>query len=159
MTDTTCPRCDAPAPPGARGCARCGYSFLEDSGPGRKGPHPSARQAVVAVGATAVLAVAVAGVALLTGGGDGGAVASDSSAGTQLDRLAPHPISTPAAERLLERRYFGTKSDESASVSCSGRIPEPAHSVRRCRVHYPGGMERRVVLVTTANGQEVITQP
>jgi hypothetical protein len=158
MTDTTCPRCDAPAPPGARGCARCGYSFLEDAGPGRRAPRPSTRQAVVGVGATAVVAVAVAGVALLTGRGEGGAVASDSS-GTQLDRLASHPISTPAAERLLERRYFGTRNDESASVSCSGRIAAPAHSVRRCLVHYPSGIERRVVLVTTANGQEVITEP
>jgi hypothetical protein len=156
MTDTACPRCDAPAPAGARSCARCGYGFIEDAERGRR---LTARQAMAAVGAIAVVAVAVAGVALVAGGGDDGAVASDSSAGTQLDRLASHPISTPTAERLLARRYFGMKRDESASVSCSRRVPEPAHSVRHCMVHYPVGIERRVVLLTTANGEEVITEP
>ena len=32
---TSCPNCDAPAKPGARVCATCGYRFLEDRRPGR----------------------------------------------------------------------------------------------------------------------------
>ena len=49
-------------------------------------------------------------------------------------------------------------SDE-ADVSCSGRIAKPAHSVRRCRVHYPGGAERRIAVLTNARGAEVLSKP
>ena len=44
-------------------------------------------------------------------------------------------------------------------MTCSGRIPKPAHSVRRCRVHYPGGAERRIVVLTNARGAEVLSRP
>jgi hypothetical protein len=91
--------------------------------------------------------------------GDGDLIASSAESQRHLDTLSAHPIPTSIAERLLERRYFGTRNDESASVSCSGRIAKPAHSVRRCIVHYPGGIERRVALITNANGAEVISKP
>jgi hypothetical protein len=156
MTDTTCPSCDAPAPAGARGCARCGYRFLE------AGPGPRERRSLrpVAAGGGALGVAAIAAVlavsALGTGDGD---LASSGEAQFHLDILAAHPVPTSVAERLLERRYFGTRNDESATVGCSGRIAKPAHSVRRCIVHYPGGIERRVVLLTRANGAEVISKP
>jgi ribosomal protein L40E len=156
MTDTTCPSCDAPAPAGARSCTRCGYRFLE-AGPGPR-ERPSLRPVALYAGALAVAgAAAVLAVGAL--GGGGGDVARSSEPQAHLDMLAEHPISTPAAERLLKRRYIGTRNDESASVRCSGRMPKPAHSVRRCLVHYPGGIERRVILLTTANGAEVISKP
>jgi hypothetical protein len=156
MTDTTCPSCDAPAAAGARSCARCGYRFLE-AGPG---PHerPSLRPLAIGGGALALVGVAAVLAVIAIGGGDDG-VASSSAPVTHLDILAEHPLPTGVAEGLLERRYFGTRNDESASVSCSGRIPKPAHSVRRCIVHYPGGVERRVVLLTSANGAEIISKP
>jgi hypothetical protein len=156
MTDTTCPSCDAPAPAGARGCARCGYRFLE-AGPGPR-ERPSLRP--LALGGAAL---AVAGVAAVLAvgalGGDGDDVARSSEPQRYLDILVPHPVSTSAAERLLKRRYFGARNDESATVQCSGRVAKPAHSVRRCIVHYPNGIERRVVLITSANGAEVISNP
>ena len=156
MTDTTCPSCDAPAPAGARSCARCGYRFLE-AGQGSR-ERPSLRPVALYAGALAVAgAAAVLAVGAL-GGGDGD-VARSSEPQAHLEMLSEHPISTPAAERLLKQRYIGTRNDESASVRCSGRVPKPAHSVRRCLVHYPGGIERRVILLTTANGAEVISKP
>jgi ribosomal protein L40E len=156
MTDTTCPSCDAPASAGARSCTRCGYRFLEAAPGSRK--RPSLRPVVLYAGALAVAgAAAVLAVGALGGGDDGDARSSEPQA--HLDILSEHPISTPHAERLLKRRYIGTRNDESASVSCSGRVPKPAHSVRRCIVHYPGGIERRVVVLTSANGAEVISKP
>jgi ribosomal protein L40E len=156
MTDTTCPSCDAPAPAGARGCTRCGYRFLE-AGPGPR-ERPSLRPVALYAGALAVAGAAAVLAAGVLGGGDG-EIARSSELQTHLDIVSEHPISTPAAERLLKQRYIGTRNDESASVHCSGRVPKPAHSVRRCIVHYPGGIERRVVLLTTANGAEVISKP
>jgi ribosomal protein L40E len=156
MTDTTCPSCDAPAPAGARSCARCGYRFLEAA----RGPRerPSLRPVALYAGALAVAgAAAVLAVGTL-GGGDGD-LARSGEPRSHLAILAEHPVATPAAERLLKRRYIGTRNDESASVRCSGRVAKPAHSVRRCIVHYPGGIERRVVLLTSASGAEVLTEP
>ena len=49
--------------------------------------------------------------------------------------------------------------DDEADVTCSGRIPKPAHSVRRCRIHYPGGAERRIAVLTNARGAEVLSRP
>jgi len=155
-TDTTCPSCDAPAPAGSRRCARCGYRFLE-AGPGPR-ERPSLRPVVVGAGALAVAAIAAVLALSALGTGDEG-VATSAEPQAHLDLLSEHPIPTVVAERLLKRRYFGTRNDESASVSCSGRIPKPAHSVRRCIVHYPGGIERRVVLLTSANGAEVVSKP
>jgi hypothetical protein len=156
MTDTTCPSCDAPAPAGARSCARCGYRFLE-AGPAPR-ERPSLRPLAIAAGALAV-AVIAAVLAMSALSGDDDLIASSAGSQRHLDTLSAHPIPTGIAERLLERRYFGTRNDESASVSCSGRIAKPAHSVRRCIVHYPGGIERRVALITNANGAEVISKP
>jgi ribosomal protein L40E len=156
MTDTTCPSCDAPAPAGARSCTRCGYQFLEAAPSTRE--RPSLRPVALYAGALAVAgAAAVLAVGTL-GGGDSD-VARSSEPQAHLDIISERPISTPRAERLLKQRYIGTRNDESASVRCSGRVPKPAHSVRRCIVHYPGGIERVVVLITSANGAEVISKP
>ena len=157
MSDTTCPSCDAPAPAGARRCSRCGYRFVEHA-PGRHG-RPSLRP--VAFGGTALALLTAAAVLALNavGTGDDGGATRSSATQSHLDILSAHPVGTRAAERLLDQRYIGVRDDESASVHCSGRVPKPAHSVRRCIVHYPGGVERRVVLLTMANGAEVISKP
>ena len=95
---------------------------------------------------------------LLTSGGDDRPSAEPVR--SHLDVLSPHPLGTAAVERRLERRVLGVRRfDESSFVHCSGRIPQPAHSVRRCRVSYPGGGVLRVVMLTTANGAEVISEP
>jgi ribosomal protein L40E len=160
MTDTTCPSCDAPAPARARRCARCGYRFVEDGAGERTHPRPTGRHLAVALGVAALVAVSVAGAALMGGGGeDDNAAAGEAAPPAHLDILSAHPLATRAAERLLKQRYIGVRNDESASVRCSGRVPKPAHSVRRCIVHYPGGVERRVVLLTSANGSEVLSKP
>jgi hypothetical protein len=156
MTDTACPSCDAPAPAGAQRCSRCGYRFLEG---GDRPARPRPRLSRLVVGSTALVAVAVAAIVWAGGGADRHA-ANPEPVRSHLDVLSPHPIGTAAAERLLEQRFLGVrKDDESAFVRCSGRIPRPAHSVRICRVSYPGGGRLRVVLLTTANGAEVISEP
>ncbi len=158
MTDTTCPSCDAPAPARARTCARCGYRFLETGEGERSHPRPSGRQLAIALCVAALVAVSVAGVALLGRGGDDSSAASDPSPQAQLDVLSADPVATHTAERLLKQRYIGVRDDESAFVQCSDRVPKPAHSVRRCVVHYPGGAERTIVLITNANGAEVLSE-
>jgi|SRR5215211_4634344 len=156
MTDTTCPSCDAPAPAGSHRCSRCGYRFLEGGG-GR--PRPRLHVSRFGVGAAAIAAVALLAIVLMTGGGDRRSAAPEPVT-SHLDVISPHPLGTTAVERRLEQRFLGVrKDDESAFVHCSGRIPQPAHSVRRCRVSYPGGGLLRVVLLTTANGAEVISEP
>jgi hypothetical protein len=105
-----------------------------------------------------VLATVALLAVLLTSGGDDRPSAEPVT--SHLDVLSPHPLGTAAVERRLERRFLGVRRfDESSFVHCSGRIPQPAHSVRRCRVSYPGGGVLRVVMLTTANGAEVISEP
>jgi ribosomal protein L40E len=157
MTDTTCPQCNAPAPAGARTCSRCGYRFIEGGGgPRRARPRVSA----VAYGAAALAAVAVAAVLIVSAPGGGGATEPPGEpVATHLQVLAKHPLATREAERLLEDRYFSIPNDDESDVHCSGRIPKPAHSVRRCELRYPGGTIRTVVVLTTANGAEVLSKP
>jgi ribosomal protein L40E len=159
MTDTTCPSCDAPTPARARACARCGYRFLETGEGERTHPRPSGRQLGVALGVGAlVAAVTVAGVALIGADEDRSTAANRASPPARLEVLSPRPLATRAAERVLKQRYIGVRNDESAFVQCSGREARPAHSVRRCVVHYPGGQERTFVLLTNASGAEVLSE-
>ena len=155
MTDITCPQCDAPAPARARGCARCGYRFLED-GEARRPPRPGPR--AIGYGAAALVGVVAVAAVLVLGRGSEQPNAAEPFA-THLEVLSPHPIGPHAAERLLEDRYFTIPNDDESDVHCSGRIPKPAHSVRRCELRYPGGTIRTVVLLTTANGAEVLSKP
>jgi hypothetical protein len=158
MTDPTCPSCDAPAPARARVCARCGYRFFEDGGAADHLPRPDRAVLTVAAGAAALVILAVAAVLLVTGG--------DASESTAVATPAPHltvlsqdPLTKRALERVLEERYLPVPDDDEADVTCSRRIPEPAHSVRRCSVHYPGGAERRIAILTNARGAEVLSKP
>jgi hypothetical protein len=159
MADTTCPSCDAPAAPGARRCARCGYVFVEDGGrpPRRVGGRAAgtAAAALVAIGSVA------AGVAALAAGGGGDEMVSAGvtpASSARLERLSAHPLSNRAAERLLTERFLPVPDDDESDVTCSRRVARPAHSVRRCHVLYPGGVERVIVLVTNASGAEVISE-
>jgi hypothetical protein len=160
MTDTTCPSCDAPAPARAHACARCGYRFFEDGGPAAHLPRPGRTALTLGAAATAVVAAAIA-VILVVAGGGGTAETEDATAAA-----APHPavlskvpMSRRAAERLLEERYLPVPDDDEADVTCSGRIPKPAYSVRRCSVRYPGGSAREIVVLTNPLGQEVLIKP
>jgi hypothetical protein len=62
-------------------------------------------------------------------------------------------------EAAIEQVYVPLRDDDTAAVSCSGREAKPAHSVRRCEVRYPNGTERRVVVLTNARGNEVLSKP
>ena len=160
--DTTCPSCDGPARPGASRCTRCGYRFLED-GAAVPRPRPSGRGAVAVLAACALAALAVA-VVVIAGGGDDAdqAAAVDSPQPVHLDVLSAHPLSTLDMERALTQRYLGIPDDDESDVRCSRREPRPAHSVRRCHILYPGGTDhtiRTVVVITTANGAEVLSEP
>jgi hypothetical protein len=107
----------------------------------------------------ALLAIAVAGVAAIAGGDDEEAAAGLEAQQAHLQVLSRHPLSTPAAERALTQRYLSIPDDDQTDIRCLRREPRPAHSVRRCYILYPGGMNRRVVLITTANGAEVLSEP
>jgi hypothetical protein len=156
---TTCPSCDAPAPDRARACTRCGYRFFEDGGPADHLPRPD-RTTLTIGAAVTVLTIGAIAVAMFLSGGEGGRdTASGASASSHLTVLSGHPLSRRALERVLEARYLPIPDDDEADVTCSGRIPKPAHSVRRCRVHYPGGFERRIAVLTNARGDEVLSKP
>jgi hypothetical protein len=156
---TTCPSCDAPAPDRARACARCGYRFFEDGGPTGRLPRPDRRALTLGAAATAVAIVAIAAAVLLTGEGGNNETAAGATASAHLTILSQHPLSRRALERSLEARYLPIPDDDEAAVRCSGRIPMPSHSVRRCRIHYPGGAERRIAVLTNARGAEVLSRP
>jgi hypothetical protein len=157
MTATTCPSCDAPAPARARSCPRCGYRFFEDGGPGEHLPRPD--RVTLALGLGVAVLVVVIAVAVLVSGGNESDETASAAPRAHLTVLSPHPLSRLPLERVLEDRYLPVPDDDEADVTCSGRIAKPAHSVRRCRVHYPGGAERRVAVVTSANGAEILTKP
>jgi hypothetical protein len=145
----SCPNCDARAPVGARACPSCGCDFV-----GGERMSLRVRPAVLAGGA---LAAAAAALAVTLGGGDDAPAPAPDRAGPEL--LSEHPLSTRAAERLLEARFTSLRDDDSAAARCSARRPEPAHAVRRCRIRYPGGAERTVLLVMNARGRELLTEP
>jgi hypothetical protein len=113
---------------------------------------------LVAAGALA----AVAAVLLVSRGGDESKAdrsARDTTPTAHLEVLSPHPLATRATERLLTERYLAVPDDDETDVRCAAREPMPAHSVRRCRVLYPGGVNRTVVVITNANGAEVLSEP
>ena len=159
----SCPSCDAPVAVSARTCASCGYPLLEDEARPRReraGGRADGRPSLLpfAVGAAALAGVLVA-VALLAGGGgepgpDGSAEPDARTADRpSLEILSQHPLSGREMERLLAER-FGELPDGDAHVSCSGLVAKPAHAVRRCRLLYPHGLERLVILLTDARGRE-----
>jgi hypothetical protein len=156
--DTACPNCDAPVPARARTCPACGYRFFEDGGPANHLPRPDRAALTIGAAAAVLVIVAIAVTVLLTGGGGDENTAS-ATATNHLTVLSPSPLSRRALERVLEERYLPIPDDDEADVTCSGRIPKPAHSVRRCRVHYPGGAERRIAVLTNARGAEVLSKP
>jgi hypothetical protein len=148
----SCPNCDAPAPPGARFCENCGYRFLEDRRPGR-----------ALLAGAALAALVVAAVIVIPGGDD--ASPNDVENGRAPDSprvptelLSDHPLSARQAERRLEARFTSPEDDDSAAVSCASRQPRPAHAIRQCRVRYPNGAERRVVVLLDARGRELLAE-
>jgi hypothetical protein len=156
MTETACPSCDAPAAPGARRCASCGYRFVEDVG---AAPRPRIGRRALGIGATALAAAAAVLATIVLIGGDGDDTVARGAPGGHLPVLAEHPLSRLSLERILEERLLPVPDDDESDVHCSGRIAKPAHSVRRCYVTYPGGTRNRVSVLTTARGTEVLSRP
>ena len=139
----SCPNCDTPAQPRGRVCTNCGYRFLEDRRPGRS-----------------LLAAALFA---LPGGDDPQPVDVEKGRAPDLPRvptelISEHPLSAREAERRLEARFTSPKDDDSAAVRCAGREPRPAHAIRRCRIRYPNGSQRRVVVLLDARGRELLSE-
>jgi hypothetical protein len=154
MSGTSCPRCDAPAAAGARTCAGCGYRFVEDVGAARRpSPWP-----LVGAGAVAALVV-VAVVAIADGGEDNDRTAAAQPAAPRLQIISERPLSTPRVETAIEELYIPLRDDDAGAVACTGRVAKPAHSVRRCEIRYANGTDRRVVVLTNARGNEVLSKP
>ena len=115
--------------------------------------------ALAAGGAAVAVVAAVVVLALLLSGGTNEEPAAGAGPSAHLPVLAEHPLGRRALERVLEERFLPVPDDDEADVTCSARIPEPAHSLRRCRVAYPGGSGREVVVLTNAAGAEVLAEP
>jgi hypothetical protein len=152
----SCPNCDAPAPPGARVCSTCGYRFLEDRRPGRT---------LLAVAVAA--AVVAAAVIVIPGGDDGRTAGAEKGRAPDRPRvvtelLSGRPLSAREAEGRLEARCTSPGDDDSAAVRCAvrcaGREPRPAHAIRHCRVRYPNGTQRKVVVLLDARGRELLSE-
>ena len=148
----SCPNCDAPASPGARACASCGYRFLEDRRPGR-----------ALLVAAAVAALVAAAVIVIPGGDDAQPADVEQGRPPDLPRvptelLSEHPLSAREVERRLEARFTSSRDDDSAAVRCAGREPRPAHAIRYCQVRYPNGTQRRVVVLLDARGRELLNE-
>jgi hypothetical protein len=146
MAHLSCPACGTWAAAHADECAACGYRFVERGGRRRRVPR-------AAVGAVLAAAAAVAAVALLAGRDD-----PEPAARTGLEVLSTRPLSTPAAERRLEARFTSSQDDDSAAARCSALEPRPLHVIRRCRIRYPGGAERAVVVLTNPQGRELLVE-
>ena len=112
----------------------------------------------------AVVALVAAAVILIPGGEDSPSSADvDRSRPPDLPRMpaeliSEHPLSAREAERRLEARFTSPQDDDSAAVHCAGREPRPAHAIRHCRVRYPNGAQRRVVVLLDARGRELLSQ-
>lgn len=157
MSDTSCPSCNAPATRGARVCGSCGYRFVE--GGAERAPRPGLGRMLGV--AAAVGAVAVVAALAIDGGGEEPSSdrVADLEAPRRLEVISERPLPTRDAELLLEERFTALlRDDDTAAVHCSEREPRPAHSLRRCQVRYPSGMERTVVVLTNASGTEVLSE-
>jgi hypothetical protein len=77
---------------------------------------------------------------------------------TATELLSNHPLSTREAERRLEARFTSPRDDDSAAARCSAREPRPAHAIRHCRIRYPNGTQRTVVLLLDARGRELLSE-
>jgi hypothetical protein len=73
--------------------------------------------------------------------------------------LSSRPLSTDAAERRLETRFTSLRDDDSAAAGCSARQRGPDFSFRRCRILYPSGAARAVIVLTDARGRELLIEP
>jgi hypothetical protein len=153
----SCPDCGAHATGRARACPDCGYRFLEDTGRPAHSRERRRRVEHVALLAVGVAALGLAAVlAIPEGGGDPRSTANERRAGP--DVLSEHPLSGRAAERRLEERFTSFRDDDSASASCSALEPRPAHAIRWCRIHYPGGTERTVIVLSHPQGRELLIE-
>jgi hypothetical protein len=117
---------------------------------------------VLIVSASVAAAVAAA-VVLIPGGDD--ARPYDVEAGRAADRprvptelLSSHPLSAREVERRLEGRFTSERDDDSAAARCSAREPRPAHAIRHCRIRYPTGVRRSVVVLLDARGRELLSE-
>jgi len=147
----SCPNCDEPAAARTRVCPACGYRFLEDRRPGR---------GLLAL--VAVAALVAAAVILIPGGDDAPSTDVEARRAPDSPRALPelisnHPLSRRAAERRLEARFTSASDDDTAAARCSAREPRPAHAIRHCRIRYPGGASRPVVVLLDARGRELLS--
>jgi hypothetical protein len=114
--------------------------------------------------AAAAAAALIAAAVILIPGGDG-APRPDVEQGRAPDSprvptelLSNHPLSAHEAERALEARFTSGGPPGSAAVRCSALEPRPAHAIRHCRIRYPNGTQRGVVVLLDARGRELLSE-
>jgi hypothetical protein len=130
--------------------------------PGGLRPRPTdlrgdAREPVAVVGSAASLVIRDPEQAATDADVD--PISAAQATATGVDLLASHPLSARAAERRLEARFTSPRDDETASARCSALEPRPTDALRRCRIRYPGGTTRTVVLLTNPRGQQLLVEP
>ena len=164
----SCPNCGARAAARSKVCADCGYPFVEDSSGARHGSAAirvdRRRVRVVALAAAVVAAAGLTAWVAVRGARETGDASLDRTSAPPADRpraqvLSRHPQSARAAERRLVARVTSPRDDDSAAARCSALQPRPAHAIRYCRVRYPGGTERTVVVLSNPQGHELLVEP
>jgi hypothetical protein len=115
------------------------------------------------VGVAAIAAALAAAVVLIPGGDDSQRIDVEDGRPadpprTRMELLSNRPLSKRALERRLEERFTSLRDDDSAAARCSGREARPAHAIRHCRIRYPNGAERPVVVLLDARGREVLSE-
>jgi hypothetical protein len=142
MVATSCPRCGGEAPPEASRCPQCGFVFVEDREPRRRGVRSA-----TAVIALLALAAGLAGAAALLAGRGEPAAAPE----------PPDPLAAARAERRLEGRFANAGYDDTAGVRCRRAVR--LAGATRCHVRYANGDTQLILVGLDGRGELDITIP
>lgn len=142
MVATSCPRCGGEAPPEASRCPQCGFVFVEDREPRRRG----VRSATVVIALLALAAGLAGAAALLAGRGEPAAAPEP-----------PDPLAAARAERRLEGRFANAGFDDTAGVRCRRAVR--LAGATRCHVRYANGDTQLILVGLDGRGELDITIP
>ena len=115
--------------------------------------------ALAAGGAAVAVVAAVVVLALLLSGGTNEEPAAGAGPSAHLPVLAEHPLGSARSSACSRSASCRCRTTTRRDVTCSARIPEPAHSLRRCLVATRAEAGRDVVVLTNAAGAEVLAEP
>jgi hypothetical protein len=141
MLATSCPGCEAQAPPHSARCEACGFVLFEERERRRfKRPGP------LSLALLALVAALVAGGLVL--------LARDEPRAAP---PAPQPVSQARAERRLELQFANARYDDTAAVRCRSAIRQAGAT--RCQVRYANGDTQLVLVGLDQRGELDVAIP